>query len=298
MSPSARGRHMMAIFNPASGGGQFKRDLPLIVGSLRTLGWAVVERPTESEGHATVLAREALEEGVDRVVVIGGDGTVNEALNGLAGSDVPLAVVPTGTINVLALELGIPLDPPDAVRVAAEADPTRIDLGLAGERYFALMAGVGLDADVVARVRPAMKRALKEMAFVLQGLTTYLTTQHPLVRLESEDRCTEGYFVVLGNARNYGGSFGITPLADMRDGLLDVVVLKDMGLFSVAHYWLAALLSAHLQHPKVEYFRTASARLTIAEGDAPVLVQTDGEVAGQLPLECRVVPRALRVVTP
>ncbi len=297
MSPVA-GRHMAAIFNPTAGGGQFRRDLPLIVESLHSLGWDVAEKPTEGEGHATLLAHEALEEGVDRVVVIGGDGTVNEALNGLAGSDVPLAIVPTGTVNVLALELGLPLDPPDAVRVAAEARATRIDLGLAGERYFALMAGVGFDADVVSRVRPVMKRALKELAFVLQGLTTALTAEHPLVQVECDDRCTEGYFVVLGNARNYGGSFGITPLADMRDGLLDVVVLKDMGFFSVAHYWLAALLSAHLQHPKVEYFRTASARLRVAEGDAPVLVQTDGEVAGRLPLECRVVPGALRIVTP
>jgi diacylglycerol kinase (ATP) len=298
VSPGIGRRRMAAIFNPASGGGHFRRDLPLIVESLGRLGWDVAERATEGEGHATLLAREALEEGVDRVVVIGGDGTVNETLNGLAGSDVPLAIVPTGTVNVLALELGLPLDPPDAVRVAAEGRATRIDLGLAGERYFALMAGVGLDADVVSRVRPAMKRALKEMAFVLQGLTTYLTSEHPLVRIESEDRCTEGYFVVLGNARNYGGTFGITPLADMRDGLLDVVVLKDMGFFSVAHYWLAALLSAHLQHPKVEYFRTAAARLTVAQGDTPVLVQTDGEIAGVLPLECRVVPGALLIVTP
>jgi YegS/Rv2252/BmrU family lipid kinase len=289
---------MAAIFNPTSGGGQFRRDLPLIVESLGRLGWDVVQRPTEGEGHATQLAREALAEGVERVVVIGGDGTVNETLNGLAGSDVPLAIVPTGTVNVLALELGLPLDPPDAVRVAAEAHATRIDLGLAGQRYFALMAGVGFDADVVSRVRPVMKRALKEMAFVLQGLTTYLTAEYPLVQIECDDRCTEGYFVVLGNARNYGGTFGITPLADMRDGLLDVVVLKDMGFLSVAHYWLAALLSAHLQHPKVEYFRTASARLTVAQSDAPVLVQTDGEIAGLLPLECRVVPGALRVVMP
>lgn len=289
---------MTAIFNPTSGGGRFRRDLPLIMESFRGLGWDVVERATENEGHATVLAREAIEEGVDRVVAIGGDGTVNEVLNGLAGGEVPLAIVPTGTVNVLALELGLPLDPPDAVRVAAGWRVTRIDLGLVGERYFALMAGVGFDADVVSRVTPTMKRALKEAAFVLQGVAAYVTGEHPLVRIECDDRTTEGYFVVLGNARNYGGSFGVTPLADMRDGLLDVVVLKDMGFFSVAHYWLAALLSAHLRHPKVEYFRTAAARLTVAEGDAPVLVQTDGEVAGKLPLDCRVVPGALKVVTP
>lgn len=292
------GRHLMAIFNVRSGGGAYRRDLPLILDALRGLGYEVDARETQGVGDATRLAREAVEQGLDLVCAIGGDGTVNEVVNGIAGTGVTLAVVPTGTVNVLALELGIPLDPPDACRLAAQGHAIDVDLGRAGERYFALMAGAGFDAAVVAAMNPMFKRALQEAAFALQGLRVFLTEDFPLIRVESGAETAEGYFVVVGNSSNYGGSFGITPIADMRDGLLDVCVLKDKSLLGMAHYWLAALLSAHLRHPKVEYFRTAHARLSVAEGEGEVLVQTDGEVAGKLPLDCTVVPGALHVITP
>jgi len=292
------GRRMLAIHNPRSGGGGFKRDLPLILGALRGLGYEVDERRTEAEGDATRLARAGVDEGFDLVCAIGGDGTVNETLNGLAGTDVPLAIIPTGTVNVLAMELGIPLDPPDAVRLLEAGSVSWIDLGLAGERYFGLMAGVGMDAAVVASLSPAMKKAFKEAAFAVQGLANYLTKEEPRIRVTCEDRTVEGYFAVFGNASNYGGGFGITPLADMRDGLLDVCVLKDKSFLSTVSYWTAALINAHLRHPKVEYFRTETAEVVCVDPDKEVLVQTDGEMAGRLPLTCSVVPRALRVVVP
>jgi YegS/Rv2252/BmrU family lipid kinase len=292
------GRRLAAIFNPHSGGGGYRRDVPLIFAALRGLGYEVEERQTESPGDATRLAREAVEAGIDVVCAIGGDGTVNETINGLAGGETPLAIVPTGTVNVLAMELGIPLEPPDAVRLLGSGTVSWIDLGLAGERYFGLMAGVGMDAAVVASLNPTMKKALKEAAFAVQGLATYLTHEEPLIRVTSDERTVEGYFAVFGNSSNYGGAFGITPLADMRDGLLDVCVLKDKSFLSTVWYWTAALLNAHIKHPKVEYFRTEHASIATVEAGKEVLVQTDGEVAGKLPMECRVVPRALRVVVP
>jgi diacylglycerol kinase (ATP) len=236
----------------------------------------------------------------DFAPVWGAAGTVNETINGLAGSDVPLAIIPTGTVNVLAMELGIPLEPPDAVKLLGSGggNVSWIDLGLAGDRYFGLMAGVGMDAAVVASMHPSMKKALKEAAFAVQGLATYLTHEEPLIRVTSEERTVEGYFAVFGNSSNYGGAFGITPLADMRDGLLDVCVLKDKSFVSTVWYWTAALINAHIKHPKVEYFRTESALVATVEEGKEVLVQTDGELAGSLPMECRVVPRALRVVVP
>ena len=103
--------------------------------------------------------------------------------------------------------------------------------------------------------------------------------------------------MVLGNAANYGGSFGVTPLADMRDGLLDVCVLTDKSFFEFAGYWLAAL-SAPMQHSKVRYFRTEAARAHSRPARGEVLVQTDGEPAGRLPIDCRIVPGALRVIVP
>lgn len=292
------GRLLMAIHNPHASGGEHHRDVPLMLEALRGLGYEVESRATEGVGHATVLAQEAVAEGCDVVCAIGGDGTVNETLNGLVGSGLPLAIIPTGTVNVLAMELGIPLDPPDAVRVLEMGNTSSIDLGRVNERYFGLMAGVGMDAAVVASLNPTLKRALREAAFAVQGLANYLIKEDPLIRIEAAERTMEGYFVVIGNSSNYGGGFGITPLADMRDGLLDVCVLKDKSFLSTATYWTAALLNAHIKHPKVEYFRTEEVRLTCADDGKEVLVQTDGEVAGSLPVTCRVVPHALHVVVP
>jgi diacylglycerol kinase (ATP) len=292
------GRHLMAIFNSHSGGGGYRRDLPLMLDSLRGLGYDVEERETAGVGDATRLAREAVEQGLDLVCAIGGDGTVNETINGLAGSEVPLAIVPTGTVNVLAMELGIPLEPPDAVKLLEVGTVSWIDLGLAGDRYFGLMAGVGMDAAVVASLNPVMKKAFKEAAFAVQGFANYLTKEEPLIRVTTAERTVEGYFAVFGNSSNYGGGFGITPLADMRDGLLDVCVLKDKSFLSTIWYWSAALINAHIKHPKVEYFRTEAAEIVTVEEGKEVLVQTDGEMAGKLPLTCRVVPRSLRVVVP
>jgi diacylglycerol kinase (ATP) len=297
---TVHGTRLAAIHNPHSGGGGYKRDVPLIFAALRGLGYEVEELQTQEAGDARRLAREAVAAGFDVVAAVGGDGTVNETINGLAGSDTPLAIIPTGTVNVLAMELGIPLDPPDAVKLLGSGGGhvSWIDLGLAGDRYFGLMAGVGMDAAVVASISPVMKKALKEAAFAVQGLATYLTHEDPLIRVTSEERTVEGYFAVIGNSSNYGGAFGITPLADMRDGLLDVCVLKDTSLVSTIWYWTAALINAHIKHPKVEYFRTERAEIRTVEDGKEVLVQTDGEVAGRLPMECKVVPRGLRVVVP
>jgi diacylglycerol kinase (ATP) len=292
------GSRMMAIFNPHSGGGEFRRDLPLILDALRGLGYKVDQRETQAMGDAVRLAHEAVRLGYDVVCAIGGDGTVNETLNGLAGTEVPLAIIPTGTVNVLAMELGIPFEPPDAVRLLATGNVSWIDLGVAGERHFALMAGVGMDAAAVASLNPVMKKAFKEAAFAVQGLANYLTKEDALIRVTSDERTIEGYFAVFGNSSNYGGGFGITPLADMRDGLLDVCVLTDKSFVSTIWYWTSALLNAHIRHPKVEYFRTEYAEVATVEEGKQVLVQTDGEVAGRLPLTCKVVPRALRVIVP
>jgi len=292
------GGHVMAIHNPLAGGGAARRDVPLILDAIRGLGYQVTERHTAGVGDATALARQGVQEGFDFVCAIGGDGTVNETLNGLAGTGVPLVIVPTGTVNVLAMELGIPLEPPDAVRLLESGTVSWIDLGRAGDRYFGLMAGIGMDAAVVAAMSPGMKKAFKEAAFAVQGVATYFTHEEPRIRVTSPEMTVEGYFAVFGNSPNYGGAFGITPLADMRDGLLDVCVLKDKSFLSTFLYWTAALINSHVRHPKVEYFRTQSAQVSTVEQGKEVLVQTDGEMAGSLPMECRIVPRALRVVVP
>ena len=291
-------QRVAAVFNPSSGGGEHRRDMPVLLDLLRAQELEVVELPTQHAGHATDLAGQAVADGVDAVCALGGDGTVNEVINGIAESGVPLLIVPTGTVNVLALELGVPMEPADAIRLAGEGHISWIDLGLAGERYFALMAGVGLDAMVVNSMNPALKKALREAAFAVHGVATFFRNEFPLVRVETAEQTADGYFAVIGNSANYSGSFGITTKASMRDGLLDVCVLQTLSPLGTAYYWLSALVETHLKHPKVQYWRTERAEISVIDSEDEVLVQTDGEVAGKLPMICRVVPRALKVVVP
>jgi diacylglycerol kinase (ATP) len=291
-------RRVAAIYNPESGGGRYRREFPLITGLLESYGLSVEAMQTTEPRQATEFARRAVESGVDAVCAMGGDGTVNEVINGIAETGVPLILIPVGTVNVLAEELGIPLDPADACRVVRDGSLSWIDVGLADDRYFALMAGIGLDAAIVQALNPTLKKVLHEAAFALQGAATVLRGDFPSIRVVSPERTAEGCFAVFGNSANYSGSFGITPMASMRDGLLDVVVLQSLSPLVAAQYWLAALTQSHLRHPKVEFWRTTEARVEVAGGDQQVFVQVDGEVAGTLPLECRIVPGGLKVVVP
>lgn len=291
-------RQVVAIYNPRSGGGRFRREVPLITGLLESYGPAVELQQTTEPDEATELARRAVAGGADAVCAMGGDGTVNEVVNGIAETGVPLILIPVGTVNVLAEELGIPLDPAEACAVVRDGTLSWIDLGVADRRYFTLMAGIGLDAAVVQALNPTLKKVLHEAAFAVQGAATVLRGDFPALRVSSPERTAEGCLAVFGNASNYGGTFGITPLASMRDGLLDVVVLQSLSPLVAAQYWLAALTQTHLRRPQVEFWRTTRARVEVADGDQEVLVQVDGEVAGRLPMDCRIVPGGLKVIVP
>ncbi len=202
MTPS--GQRLAAIYNPQSGGGGYRRDMPLIFDALRGLGYEVAELQTQEPGDASRLAREAVVEGFDLVAAVGGDGTVNETINGLAGSDMPLAIIPTGTVNVLAMELGIPLEPPTPSAFSQQGTVSWIDLGLAGDRYFGLMAGWGWTPPSSprstpcsrrrSRRRPSRSRALPRTSPMKTRSSGYVAGAH-----------VEGYFAVFGNSSNYGG---------------------------------------------------------------------------------------------
>ena len=251
------GERVAAILNTHSGGGGYKRDVPLIFQAIRGLGYQVEEMETTEPGDASRLAREAVAAGFDLVCAVGGDGTVNETINGLAGSDVPLVIIPTGTVNVLAMELGIPLDPPDAVKLLEAGTVSWIDLGRAGDRYLGLMAGVGMDAAVVASMHPTMKKALKEAAFAVQGVGTYLTHEDPLFR-------------VTCRAQRRGLLRRLRQLVQLRRRVRHHAARRharrpagraacSRTSPSSARLVLdAALINAHIKHRKVEFFRTES----------------------------------------
>lgn len=289
------GRRLPLIYNPQAGGMGERRALKA-ARTFEKLGADVEVFATTASGSAEELARSVAASGAERLAVAGGDGTINEVVNGIAGSDTELAIIPIGTANVLAIELGIPLSVSKACELALSGKPTRVDLGLAGKRYFVLMAGFGFDALVIKNINPVLKRAIRHAAFPVTGLVTFIQEDLPLLRVESGDHVTEGYFVIAANSKYYGGRFGPTPDASMTDGLLDIVVLKDKGLAEMVNFWISALRKAQLDEPVAEYFRAETIDVSCPSGQT-VLWQTDGEVVGELPVRLRVVPGALKVIT-
>ncbi|MHB8791954.1 MAG: diacylglycerol/lipid kinase family protein [Thermoleophilia bacterium] len=281
------------IYNPAAGSCGERRAMKIAT-ALESYGAVVVPMGTKARGDATVLARKAADSGAGRIVVAGGDGTINEVVNGMAGRDIDLAVIPVGTVNVLAKALSIPSHVNDACRLAVRGESIPLDLGIAGDRYFTLMAGVGFDALTIKNLDPVLKRALRHAAFPISGIKTLVTEELPLIKVKGGGHETEGYFVVAANSRYYGGRFGPTPLAHMQDGLLDFCVLKEKSFTEMIRFWVSALLKEQLDEPLAEYFRSDMAEINCPSGK-PVLVQTDGEIVGELPVKIGLIPGGLRV---
>lgn len=285
------------IVNPTAGQGRAGRILSEVEELLRTGGLDLKVFRTEKPGEATLLTKRALAEGCERVIVLGGDGTISEAINGLAGSKAVLGVISAGTGEVFAAEMGLPTDPVEACRVVIGDKIREIDLGKADGRYFVLMAGIGFDAQVVKEVKPEVKRMLKDLAYVLTGIKTLLTYKPTLMRIVLDGgKAIEGYFAVVGNARCYAGRyFSVATQASIDDGWLDVCVFKRGDMASFVRYLTGVLLRRHLDYSDVQYFRTKAVSI---ESLHPVLVQADGELIGQTPMRFSVVPRALPVIVP
>ncbi len=282
------------IYNPAAGGSG-ERRARRAVRALEGLGCLVEALPTSGTGSAASLARRAARQGAPRLLVAGGDGTINEVANGIAGSSTELGIIPTGTANVLAIELGLPLKISNACRLACQGGSTSVDLGLAGDRYFTLMAGVGFDAFVIKNVNPILKKSIRRAAFPVTGLVTFIQQDLPLLAVSAPGKEVEGYFIIISNSRYYGGKFGPAPQASMTDGMLDVCVLKGKSLQEMLNFWVAALRQSHVDSSRAEYFQAAEVAISCPFGEE-VPVQTDGEIIGELPLKIRVAPAALRVV--
>jgi len=267
---------LLLIANPVSGGDARPRIIRAAAW-LQAQGAAVELQLTGRRGDARRLAAEARGR-CDRVVVAGGDGTLNEVINGLAPSPIPVAFLPLGTTNVFALEAGIPRDLDQACRVALQGTPRPVCLGRAGDERFLLMAGVGFDAAVVHRVDLAWKRKAGKLAYLASALSTL--RKMPLADFEvigDDGLVRRACQVVAGNARYYGGRFSLTPTASLFAERLDVCLVRPMG--KVSFLISALFLAAGLTPRGVERFTTRA----LALRGAPVPLQLDGDPQGSLP---------------
>jgi YegS/Rv2252/BmrU family lipid kinase len=287
---------VVLVFNPESGRVRAKEKmLDRVLPLLSRAGMAVDVRPTERPGHATEIAARAARESVDRVLSWGGDGTLNEVTRGLVGTETALGVLPGGTVNVFAREVGIPRSIEAAAEAFVGGEVRRIPVGFAADRPFLLMTSAGLDAEVVRRLKTGFKHALGATAFWLDGLRLLASYPMPSIRVRSEGREVEGSSVIAGKTRRYGPRYFVAAEARLEEPLLHVVVFRGRTRLDYLRFLAGVVFRSHLRFDDVVSWKTSA--LTV-EADAKVPYQIDGEFAGEIPVELTVRDRALAVVLP
>jgi diacylglycerol kinase (ATP) len=282
------------IGNPNSGSAGDEGYLERFAETLRDGGLEVEVLNTERPDHATELAAEA---GDRLVVAAGGDGTVNEVVNGLS-KDATLGILPLGTANVLARELGLPLKPEDACERLLSGTGSRMDIGVATdeegtERRFACMAGIGFDANVVREVTPRFKRYLRSLAFPLVALKLYFRGDLPKLHVIVGDTTHAAQLAVVANGHYYGGDFKVAEDASLTSGKLEVVLIEKVGRILRADI-LARVLAKRPLDRDAKSFPAQDIRAGSSGGRVPV--QIDGELWGQLPMSFRIESAAIRVI--
>ena len=262
---------------------------------LQKIARGAIIKTTEGPGDAEAQAERAVEQGYTTIVAAGGDGTVNEVVNGIGTSPVSLGILPLGTVNVFALELGIPLNLEKAWKVIHAKKTRAVDLASANDHYFVQMAGIGLDAQVVKETSRATKRVLGPLSYLLTA-TKVAVTRPPRLRVSSQGKqVAEGSFVLVGNGRFYGGPFPVFHEADLQDGMLDVYVFRGSDYLSIIRYMRGALFKSLATFTDVHYFKAKS---LLVEANREVPLEVDGEVIGHSPVKFAIKHRKLRVLAP
>lgn len=294
-------RRALLIFNPAAARSEAE-VLRAISRTLAAEGWDVEIAGTTRPGSAGELAQQAIEDGVDRIAVYGGDGTATDVFRGAVGHDVPVGLIPGGTGNLLAGNLRLPRDPVKAARVVAQGVPRRIDLGRVpredGERYFAVACGTGVDAAVMAGATTKAKRRWGMGAYVAQTMRSLGDLKAVPHRITA-DRATIDTPATMVLVANCGEM--MPPYVRIRDevvlddGVLDVVVVNAATVMQGLDVLWRALAGRVQSSPYVRFVR---ARQVTVETEQPRPMQLDGETAGVTPFTAKVMPAAIRILVP
>lgn len=291
-------RSMRLILN---GKGAASLEVREAVQKLRQEGFSLEVRVTWESGDAARYAQEAQNDGIEVLIAGGGDGTLNEVVNGLMNTDsypaAALAVLPLGTANDFATGCNIPIAPYDALKLASEGSPVLIDVGKANDRYFINAASGGFGAEVTANTPPEMKRVLGGGAYSLVGLMTAVKMrpyQGKLIGPEGEEQAS-AIFMAVGNGRQTGGGYQVAPHAFIDDGLLDVLVIKDFP-FSDLGILLNELLNLGAPDNKYVVYRQMSRFDIVGDEEGPL--NLDGEPTRIKNIRFGVMHRSLPFILP
>jgi YegS/Rv2252/BmrU family lipid kinase len=310
-------RRVALIYNPASGQ-HFARRKAAVEKALavfREAGVTAEALETKGPGEATLHAQQAISAGCDTVMACGGDGTVHEIVQSLVGTDVALGVIPLGTANALASDLGLIGAPAKVARKLLEATPERISVGRihyqdqAGNpdsRYFVVAAGIGADALVMSRMDAGLKRRLGYLLYLIECFRTWATFSFPLFEAtlpangHGAARVVDVSQLLAVRVRSFGGVLGmLAPGASLNNGNLRLLAFKTQSRLQYLKFLLAALAGRHTFDGEVELLKTPSIDCRAHNGALEsLLVEADGEVLGSLPVRIEVVPHSLTLLVP
>ena len=287
------------IVNPHAGRGRALKVLEKVERVLTQVGWRYETALTQAPGHAIEIARESAGAELPVVAAIGGDGTVNEVIQGVSGTNTSLAIIPGGTGNDHARSLGIPLAPEKAAELLWRGKIIKMDVGSERDRLFGCLASIGFPVDVIDHTNKKKQLVKGSLAILSSVWQTLTNLQYHDVTMTLDDRSisatTCGIFVL--NTPSAGGGLRFSPNADITDGLLDVVVIGKISVWDLL-FTLPQVYTGngkHLSHPAVDFYRCRKIRIDSAK---PLPKMFDGEIIGQTPVEASLQPQALRVVAP
>lgn len=287
------------IYNPTAGQRDRRPQMDALIGRMRARGLTLVNAPTTGPGHATAIVRAFLPLKPDVVAACGGDGTISEVARGLSGSGIPLAILPGGTSNVLARELGIPLDPDSAAALLFQGRLRSARLLLANDRPFLLWAGVGLDARIMGNMSLTLKRRFGRHGIFFTVVSEFFRYEFPRLQVVVDGAFHEATFAVVSHARLWGGDWVIAPDASLESDEMEVL------LFSRRSRWHFFRLfqeiqrgrSGHLARGLAQIVRGRRVEIRSRENYA-VEVQVDGDCVFETPVTCRVTPESVGILVP
>jgi YegS/Rv2252/BmrU family lipid kinase len=287
------GRRILAVFNPAAGGNRRAR-FERIVRALRDKGCVVTPQHTTHAGHATEIARNVDVSAFDIIAAAGGDGTINEVINGLKGKSIALGLIPLGTANVLSDEIGLGHNPERIVNALVRGPIQEIRVGVANGRRFSMMAGVGFDANVVHGVSLDLKKKIGPLAYVVQAGREAFGGKFQTCSVTIDGKAYTPTSVVICNGKRYGGPFIAAPNASIAKDEFSVILMNGRGWFSVLRYGVGLVLGKLGSFNDVEIL---PAREIVVEGVGQP-VQADGDIVTTLPVTISVDPEPVKLVHP
>lgn len=289
---------VLLFYNPNAGNGLFKSNLDAIIEKFQKKKMFLVPVRADHKGILNEVFKEINPKEFKKVIAAGGDGTINILVNAMIKNniDLPLSIFPSGTANDFAYYFDIPHDIDNMVKIALDENYTYTDIGKVNDQYFINVAAMGFLVDVSQKTDPNIKNTLGVISYYLKGVTEIPNLRPISVRITSEEYTSEDkiYFMLVMNGRSAGGFKRIAPNAEVNDGLLDVMLFKEMPIRELAPLLINVMTGQHQENKNVVFFKTKKLHV---ESDQPVGTDMDGEKGAELPLDIEVLPKRLKVNT-